>query len=220
MVAQVPRRESTGLSRPDPGRAAREAARRAAVQVRRLVAEHKLTRLWTLTLRDSTLPEDRPVVVSKLQVFLRRMQREVPDLVWLAVLEWHPGGHGWHIHMVVDRWVPRALVERVWGHGFIDCRRISVRGDSSSRQATSKAASYIAKYVSKDPAPGAPPHVSGNHRYYRPLGLAVTELVAEGSYEEMVALAWTYFPAGVGWLWHSSMADDWRAPPVLVMRSA
>jgi len=220
MVAQVPRRESTGLSRPDPGRAAREAARRASVQVRRLVSEHKLTRMWTLTLRESTLPEDRPVVVSKLQAFLRRVRTELPHVVWLAVLEWHPGGHGWHVHIVVNKFVPKPKIEEMWPHGFVDVRRISVRGDSSSRQAISKAASYLAKYVSKDPPEGAPPHVPGDHRYYRPLGLSCTELVAEGSYEEMVALAWQYFPAGVGWIWHSSMSTDWRAPPVLVFRGA
>lgn len=220
MVAQVPRRESTGLSRPDPERAAREASRRAAIQVRRFVAEHKLTRMWTLTLRAATIPEDRPVVVLKLQQFLRRVRLELPHVVWLAVLEWHPGGHGWHIHVVVNKFVPKQWIQSNWKAGFVDVRRITVKGDSSSRQAVSKAASYLAKYVSKDPPPGAPAHVPGDHRYYRPLGLSLTELIAEGSFEEMVSLAWTYFPAGVGWVWHSSMADDWRAPPVLIMRSA
>jgi hypothetical protein len=188
--------------------------------VRRFVAEHKLTRMWTLTMRDATTPEDRPVVVLRLQQFLRRVRLELPHVVWLAVLEWHPGGHGWHVHVVVDKFVPKAWISAQWRHGFVDVRRITVKGDSSSRQAVSKAASYLAKYVSKDPPPGAPPHVPGDHRYYRPLGLSLTELVAEGSYEEMVALAWEYFPAGVGWIWHSSMATDWRAPPVLVLRSA
>lgn len=219
MVLRRPHRESSGRGKPDPGRAAREAARRASVQVRRFVAEHKLTRMWTLTLRDATLPEDRPHVVLKLQQFLRRVRLELPHVVWLAVLEWHPGGHGWHIHIVVDKFVPKGWIQGAWKHGFVDARRISVKGDSSSRQAVSKAASYLAKYVSKDPPPGAPPHQPGDHRYYRPLGLGLTELIAEGSYEEMVALAWTYFPAGVGWIWHSSMATDWRAPACLVMRS-
>lgn len=220
MIATIPKRESTGLGRPDPERAQTEARRRAAVQVRRLVAEHKLTRMWTLTLAAATLPEHRPKVVLKLQQFLRRVRLELPHVVWLAVLEWHPGGHGWHIHIVVNRFVPKQWISRAWPHGFVDVRRISVKGDSSSRQAVSKAASYLAKYVSKPAPEGAPEHVRGDHRYYRPLGLSLTELVAEGSYEEMVALAWQYFPAGVGWLWHSSQASGWRAPPVLVMRSA
>lgn len=220
MVLRQPKRESSGRSRPDPGRAEREAARRAAVQVRRFVAEHKLTRMWTLTLRDETLPEDRPIVVLKLQQFLRRVRLELPHVVWLAVLEWHPGGHGWHIHIVVNKFVPKWWIQGSWKHGFVDVRRISVKGDSSSRQAVSKAASYLAKYVSKPAPDGAPGHVPGDHRYYRPLGLGLTELIAEGSFEEMVALAWQYFPAGVGWCWHSSMSDDWRAPPVLVLRSA
>jgi hypothetical protein len=124
------------------------------------------------------------------------------------------------VHIVVNRFVPKAWIASAWPHGFVDVRRISVKGDSSSRQAVSKAASYLAKYVSKPAPEGAPPHQSGDHRYYRPLGLSLTELVAEGSYEEMVELAWRYFPAGVGWIWHSRTAEGWRAPPVLVLRSA
>jgi len=176
--------------------------------------------MWTLTLRRTTLAEDRPAVVRLVQAFTRKVRDHWPRLRWLAVLEWHPGGHGWHIHVVVNKYVPKPWIQANWRAGFVDVRRITVKGDSTSRQAVSKAASYLAKYVSKDPPEGAPPHLPGEHRYYRPLGLSLTELVAEGSYEEMVQLAWTYFPAGVGWVWHSSMADDWRAPPVLVMRSA
>lgn len=160
------------------------------------------------------------MVVELLQRFTRRVRLELPHVVWLAVLEWHPGGHGWHVHLVVNKYVPKAKIQEMWLHGYVDVRRITVRGDSASRQAVSKAASYLAKYVSKDPPPGAPPHAPGDHRYLRPLGLSVTELVAEGSYEEMVALAWQYFPAGVGWIWHSRQDQTWRAPPVLVMRSA
>lgn len=220
MISMVPKRESSGLSRPDPERADREARRRASVQVRRLVAEHRLTRMWTLTLREETTADERPIVVLKLQQFLRRVRLELPHVVWLAVLEWHPGGHGWHIHIVVNRFVPKQWIQTNWKHGFVDVRRISVKGDSSSRQAVSKAASYLAKYVSKPAPEGAPPHVPGDHRYFRPLGLALTELVAEGSYEDMVRLAWEYFPAGVGWIWHSNQSEGWRAPPVLVLRSA
>jgi len=219
MVCQVPKRESTSPSKPNPDRAQEEARRRAGVQVRRLVAEHKLTRMWTLTLRDATLPEERAQVVLKLQQFLRRVRLELPQVVWLAVLEWHPGGHGWHIHIVVNKFVPKQWISGAWKHGFVDVRRISVKGDSSSRQAVSKAASYLAKYVTKAPPEGTPPHVAGDHRYFRPLGLGLTELVAEGSYEEMVMLAWQYFPAGVGWMWHSKQDQGWRAPPVLVLRS-
>jgi len=220
MISMVPRKESTGLARPDPERAQREARRRAGVQVRRLVAEHKLTRMWTLTLAEATLPEQRPEVILKLQQFLRRVRLELPHVVWLAVLEWHPGGHGWHIHIVVNKFVPKEWIAGAWRHGFVDVRRISVKGDSTSRQAVSKAASYLAKYVTKAPPEGAPTHSPGDHRYYRPLGLSLTELVAEGSYEEMVAMAWEHFPAGVGWMWHSGSAEGWRAPPCLVLRSA
>ena len=37
----------------------------------------------------------------------------------LWVPQWHPGGHGLHVHFAVGRYVPRGLIERAWGHGFV-----------------------------------------------------------------------------------------------------
>ena len=37
--------------------------------------------------------------------------------VWVP--QWHPGGHGLHAHFAVGRFVPRGLIERAWGHGFV-----------------------------------------------------------------------------------------------------
>ena len=38
---------------------------------------------------------------------------------YLWVPQWHPGGHGLHAHFAVGRFVPRRLIERAWGHGFV-----------------------------------------------------------------------------------------------------
>jgi len=38
---------------------------------------------------------------------------------YLWVPQWHPGGHGLHAHFAVGRFVPRRLIERSWGHGFV-----------------------------------------------------------------------------------------------------
>jgi len=211
------RGEPTGRL-PDPERSRAEAARRAATAVRRLVCEHKLTRMWTLTLAEQTYDHQRPEVVRRVQGFTRRLRRSYPRLVWLAVLEWHPGGHGWHVHMVVDRYVPKDTIRRLWGWGHVDARRITVKGDSTTLQATRKAASYVAKYVTKDQGEGAPPHEPGDHRYLRPLGLTWTELRGEGEFSDLVRMVWGYWRTAPAWCWWSGTDESWRGPSCLVLR--
>jgi hypothetical protein len=213
------RRQTSQLGLPDPERSAREAERRATTSIRRLVCEHGLTRMFTLTLREATTAEQRPLVVRRVQAFTRRVRSRFPRWKWLAVLEWHPGGHGWHVHLVVDRFLPKALVADLWGWGFVDARRIKVRGDSSSMAATRKAAAYVAKYVAKGGDDAAPPHVAGDHRYLRPLGLTWTEVEAEGEFGDLVAMVWNYWGVPPSWLWWSGDDDRWRGPKVLVLRS-
>lgn len=205
---------------PDRERAEREAVRRAQAMVRRLVAEHDLVRMWTLTQAEATTAEQRREVVRRLQLAIKRLRRRIPRVKWLAVLEWHPGGHGWHVHMVVDRFVPKAIMAECWTWGFVDARLIRPKGEATGAAAARKAASYVAKYI----APGegehaAPPHERGDQRYLRAEGLQVTELTGEGTYHELLSFLWSAFPRGVGWVWWSGACDGWRGPPVLVVRS-
>ncbi len=175
--------------------------------------------MWTLTLAESTTASDRPLVVRRVQAFTRRCRRRWPSMRWLAVLEWHPGGHGWHVHMVVDRFVPKGLVAELWGWGFVDARRIAVRGDGGSMGAARRAASYVAKYLTKSQDPAAPAHVPGDHRYLRPLGMHWTEIEFEGWFPDLVARSWALLGGNIGWLWWSGHEPSWRASPVLVLRS-
>lgn len=174
--------------------------------------------MWTLTQRETTVAEDRPRTVRRLQAFTRRLRARWPRLKWLLVIEWHPGGHGWHAHMVVDRWLPKAVLEDLWGWGFVDARRLKVNGSSTSPEAVRKAAAYVAKYVTKPGAEGSPEHVAGDHRYLRPLGMTWTEVEAEGDFEQLVRIAWEWWPGGIGWLWWSGDDPEWRGPRTLAMR--
>lgn len=195
--------------------------RRAQAQVRRLVAEHELVRMLTLTQREATTAQQRPEVLHRVQLFVKRLRRRVPRLKWLAVLEWHPGGHGWHVHMVVDRFLPKALVAECWGHGFVDARLIRPKSGAGGRAAVRQAATYVAKYLGKGEGEHEqPPHERGDQRYLRAEGMHVTELAAEGTFEQLVELAWEWLGGRVGWAWWSGGADEWRGPPVLVLRSA
>jgi hypothetical protein len=203
---------------PDLERSRAEADRRAATSVRRLVCEHSLTRMWTLTLAEATTAEQRGLVVARLQAFVRRCRARWPRLQWLAVLEWHPGGHGWHVHMVVNRFVPKHLVTSLWGWGHVDTRRISVKGNSTSMEATRKAGTYVAKYLTKRPGDDSPDHEHGDHRYYRPRGMKWTEIRAEGEWADMITVVWSYWGRPPTWVWWSGSDQEWRGPSCVVLR--
>jgi hypothetical protein len=38
--------------------------------------------------------------------------------------EWHPGGHGLHVHFTVGRYVRERLIRQVWGRGITHIKRI------------------------------------------------------------------------------------------------
>lgn len=219
MVRPQQRSSESGPTRSDPERSEREAARRAAVAVRRLVCEHRLVRMWTLTMAKASTADQRPLVVRRVQQFTRRVRKRWPGLKWLAVLEWHPGGHGWHVHMVVSEYRPKAAIADMWGWGFVDTRLIRPKGEGTSMAAARKAAQYVAKYVTKPADSSAPAHVPGDHRYLRPLGMTWTEIEAEGEFADLVAMAWGWWRQPVTWMWWSGSDDTWRGPRVLCIRS-
>jgi hypothetical protein len=201
----------------DLERARLEAERRAKQSIRRTVAEFGLVRMVTLTYAESRGVESRPVVIDELAAFVRRLRKAYPKMVWCAVLEWHPSGHGWHIHVLVSRFLPKARWAELWGHGFVDVRLIKVKGSATSRKATLKAANYAAKYIGKDRPEGAPERKSGEHRYHRPHGLKFEILRSEGSPEELRAIVAHYLPS-VSWVWCSWDVEDWRGPQCVVFR--
>jgi hypothetical protein len=170
-----------------------------------------------LTFARPTSVSDRPWVVSMLQAFGKRLARRMPGIRWLAVLELHPGGHGWHVHMVVSRYVPKAIVRAIWHHGHIDVRLIAGPGVKDSLSAARKAASYVAKYIAKDV--GATPRERGEHRYYRSESMPITVIEAEGEFVTLVTQVWAHFGNRIGWVWWSGDDPDWRGPRVLAIRS-
>jgi len=137
---------------------------------------------------------------------------------YVAVPELHPGGHGWHWHVLVNRrakfahvqlswsaWLARAGAGRVNG-GLV---RLHVKDWGSS----ASAAAYASKYVSKS----AEAIALGRHRYL--LGQGV-ELVQP---EYTLLIGWNCLDAireVLGMLpekariWLSDDALEWGGPPV------
>lgn len=199
----------------DPERSARESVRRASAMVRRLSCEFGLNRLVTLTFAPEHQVADRHALVSVVRSFQERLRKELPDLPYLIVSELHPGGHGYHLHMAIGRYVPKERIADLWGLGFVDVRRIKVKGHSGAREASRRAAHYVAKYIDKA-MDEVPP---GSHRYWRPQGLVIEEIRAECESADMQAVLALYVRKDrIQWFWTSAGEDDWRGPPCLAWR--
>jgi hypothetical protein len=99
--------------------------------------------------------------------FIRRLRHHLGarfPYVW--VLELHKDGERLHVHLGVARFIPKADLEALWPHGFIDIRRIRTKASDGERAQTQKAAHYLSKYVGKafdTPAGGG--GTCGRHRY-------------------------------------------------------
>ena len=96
----------TGGRPPNVERSRLEAARRARAKLRRYCAANRLNRLATLTYAGEGCFD--PVQLRKdLGEFFRGLRSELGGerfpYAWTS--EWHPGGHGLHVHFTVDRYV-------------------------------------------------------------------------------------------------------------------
>jgi len=181
--------------------------------VRRYAVANGCGRLVTLTYREGQ--HDRAAVKADWSGFARKLRARWPDLAWVRVLELHPGGHGWHIHAAVSRYVPKAELAALWGRGFVDVRRLRSGSGPASREDARRAARYVAKYVAKAWADGD--RRPGEHAYEVAQGHApaLERLSAwgrEGAVLAAVAVMGGELPA---YRWDSDASEDWRGPPVV-----
>src|SRR5262245_33298623 len=111
---------------PDSERAAAEAGRRARAKLRRYCAANGLNRLGTLTYAGAGCQEPAQLRVDVAE-FFRGLRAGIADgaVPYVWVPQWHPGGHGLHVHFAVGRYVPRRLIERAWGRGFVHIKLLS-----------------------------------------------------------------------------------------------
>lgn len=90
----------------------RKSARRAVGQVRSIVRASGLRNMWTFTFPGEGC-HDYDVAASVFEAFIPFL-RHWHAGAYLWVPELHPGGHGWHFHMAVGRFMPVLLVRRAW----------------------------------------------------------------------------------------------------------
>jgi hypothetical protein len=208
---------------PDPGRSAVEGARRARVQIRRYCAANRLNRLGTLTYAEAC--HDQEQVRADVAAFFKRLRRaivvkELPakfkpgdPFPYLWVPEWHPGGHGLHLHFAVGRYIPRQAIEQAWGHGFITIRQLNgLSTGSGPLEEARLTARYLAKYAAKDLDDQA--RRFGLHRYEVAEGFQPVALELQGrSPEELIEQASALLGCKPKRVSHSANWKQWQGPP-------
>jgi hypothetical protein len=209
-----PRRGGKTPKAPEPERSALEAGRRARGQIRRYCASNRLNRLGTLTYAGDGCHDPRQLR-RDVGGFFRRMRGELGGeaLPYLWVPEWHPGGHGLHVHFAVGRFVPQTLIREAWGRGIV---HIKLLGDlpvgSGSLEEARLAARYLGKYAGK--AIDADDRPSGLHRYEVAQGFAPLSVSCEGqTVDEVIETASMVMGSQPAHVWHSSIREGWRGPP-------
>ncbi len=210
---RVPPRVEGWGGRPDPVRAAEEASRRARGMIRRYCAANRLNRLGTLTYAGEGCHDPLAVRLDA-GGFFRRLRGALGGeaFPYLWVPEWHPGGHGLHLHFAVGRYVKQSLIRDVWGKGIV---HIKLLGDlpvgSGSLEEARLAARYLGKYAGKALDGDRP---AGLHRYEVGRGFKPQPVAVEGrTVEDVIGQASGLMGGQPSRVWHSSRADGWAGPP-------
>ena len=134
------------------GGSAEVAHRRARGKLRRYCAANRLNRLGTLTYAGRGCHDPKRLRQDVARFFRRLRERTGRDLPYAWVPEWHPGGHGLHVHFVVGRYfVHYGAIREAWGHGFIDIRHLSDLPVGSGVRGEARLA---ARYLSEVPRQG------------------------------------------------------------------
>jgi hypothetical protein len=187
-------RESGGAAEgeADGARSAAEAGRRARVKIRRYCAANGLNRLGTLTYGGEG-QHDAEALRVEVGEFFRQLRAGIEVKVlpvrqgikpgdpfpYLWVPQWHPGGHGLHVHFAVARYIPRRVIEASWRHGFVHIKLLSgLSTRSGPLEEARLAARYLARYVGEQLEDER--RRAGLHRYEVAQGFQPVEVKLHG----------------------------------------
>src|SRR3954447_15969445 len=198
---------------PNTERAAEEAGRRARAKIRRYAAANRLNRLGTLTYAGGGCHQPRQLGLD-VAAFFRGLREGIgAALPYLWVSQWHPGGHGLHMHFAVARFVPRGLIERAWGRGFVHIKLLDgLPVGSGPLEEARRAAGYLARYVGRELDDER--RAAGLHRYEVAQGFQPERVEVYGrSAEDVIERASTLMRSSPVRVWLSASVEGWHGPP-------
>lgn len=97
----------------------------------------------------ATIPEresDPKVISSRWSYFTHELRRIYPGLRIVRVLQKHPGGHGWHVHALMDRRIPHQVMLRQAANAGLG--RMDFQMVSGERR--KDVVRYVTRYVTRD----------------------------------------------------------------------
>jgi len=193
---------------------AQRADQRARKQLRLYVVANCLTRMWTLTYADRTV--DRRQVVGDVNDWLQRLREHLGEnFPGTYVLEFHPEGHGLHVHVALQsRFIDWRTMSALWGHGHVQYSdgNKAIKRVKGKRAKARELARYLTKYMSKGWSEG---HAGGDHRY------EVTQGFQPGRRRRVFfsyrsAVEWLASQESAGQpqcVWNSNDQEEWEGPP-------
>jgi hypothetical protein len=216
-----------GAGESDPVRAKAEAARRAKGKVRRFCAANRLNRLGTLTYAGEG-QHDPEALRADVAEFFKRLRGGIKvnylplkhgvqtggEFPYLWVPQWHPGGHGLHVHFAVARYIPRGVIEASWPYGFVHIKLLSdLSTGSGPLEEARLAARYLARYVGSQLDDER--RRLGLHRYEVAQGFQPVEVKLHGrTVDEVIEQASEQLGAKPARVWRSDEAKEgWHGPP-------
>ena len=187
---------------------------RARARLRRYFKKNLLGKMWTLTFAEATF--DRSYVVRMVNEFLVRWRKANGgvDFPYAYVLELHPGGHGWHVHLATrSGFVSWWALGRLWGHGFVQFEDRKHRANEGGRERSRRLANYLCKYLEKSVGDDAE-RESGQHRYEVGQGFEPEKIRrAFATEKEARAFLAAYVGESFVQVWSSDERDEWDGPP-------
>lgn len=198
----------------DETRSEEEASRRARGKVRRYCAANGLNRLGTLTYSGAG-NHDPGRLRTDVAGFFRSLRGRLGEpFPYLWVPEWHPGGHGLHVHFGVGRYVHRSWIEESWGRGFVHIKLLGDLSAGSTRLDEARvAARYLGKYAGKDLVSG---RTAGLHRYEVAQGFQPQATAIKGrSADEVLGLASAHMGREPTYVWQSWNEPQWFGPSAI-----
>jgi hypothetical protein len=99
----------------------------------------------TATIEDEV--HDPKVISARWTALIKRLRRRhFPDLKSIRVLQKHPRGHGWHIHALLDRFIPAKILLEAGRK----CSLGRMSFEMVSGEARQRSIHYVVRYIVRD----------------------------------------------------------------------